>query len=324
MSSSSPVLDCGLDEFTSHMVLSSLQFLLFVPAMALNSVAAWVCLHLRSSSTFMVYLKNLVAADLLMTLTLPLYAAVQLPGCPVALKAFTCRVSGPVFYCCMYMSVILLGLISLDRFFKVVRPGGRRPCQSLLLSKTISASIWLFFISCNVLPTIILTNQVPVNGSTHLCMKMKSPAGWTLHQNVVSINNAIFWCVSVLIGVCYVCIARKVLQSYKNSGSSNDEGNRRVKIRVFVVVMVFLLCFVPYHVLEIPYMKLQDTKPSCLKTKLRFAKRFSVWLATTNVCLDPLIYFFLCKAFRDKLREMIPIGDWTNSQSSTNNDEATL
>ena len=106
----------------------------------------------------MVYLKNLVAADLLMTLTLPLYAAVQLPGCPVALKTFTCRVSGPVFYCCMYMSVILLGLISLDRFFKVVRPGGRRPCQSLLLSKTISASIWLFFIICNVLPTIILVS----------------------------------------------------------------------------------------------------------------------------------------------------------------------
>ncbi|XP_067103032.1 P2Y purinoceptor 13-like [Osmerus mordax] len=324
MSSSSTVLDCGLDEFTAHMVFSTLHFLLFVPAMALNSMAAWVCLHLHSSSTFMVYLKNLVAADLLMTLTLPLYAAVQIPGCPVALRAFSCRVSGPVFYCCMYMSVILLGLISLDRFFKVVRPGGWRPCQSLVLSKTISASIWLFFISSNVLPTIVLTNQVPVNASRDLCMKMKSPAGKTLHHNVVWVNNAIFWCVSVLIGVCYVCIARKVFRSYKNSGSSNDEGNQRVKVRVFVVVMVFLLCFVPYHVLRIAYMRLEADKPSCLKTKLFFAKNFSVLLAMTNVCLDPLIYFFLCKAFREKLREMIRIGDWANSQSSTNNDEATL
>ncbi|XP_046871195.1 P2Y purinoceptor 13-like [Hypomesus transpacificus] len=324
MASSSPVLDCGLDEFTTHMVLSSLLFLLFVPATALNSVAAWVCLHLRSSSTFMVYLKNLVVADLLMTLTLPLSATALLPGCPVALRAFTCRVSDPVFYCCMYMSVILLGLISLDRFFKVVRPRGRRPCQSLTLSKTISASAWLFFITSNILPTIVLTNQVPVNGSRDLCMKMKSPTGKALHQKVVSINNAIFWCVSVLIGVCYVCIARKVFQSYKNSGSNNDEGNRRVKVRVFVVVMVFLLCFVPYHVLRILYMKLRADKPSCLKTKLRFAKKFSVWLAMTNVCLDPLIYFFLCKPFRNKLREMIRIGDWTNSQSSTNNDEATV
>lgn len=298
-----------------------MYFILFIPAIILNGVATWVCLHMRSTSTFMVYLKNLVAADLLMTLTIPLAASSKLPGHPQVLEAFFCRFSGPTFYCCMYMSIILLGLISLDRFFKVIKPWGRLLGQSLLFSKGISALVWVFLLSSNLLPTIFLTNQDPYNKSRTFCMNMKSEAGLQLHQSVLVVNSAIFWTASILIGLCYTCIARKVFQSYRNSSSTNDQGNKRVKARVFVVLVVFLLCFVPYHITRMSYINFQlKVKSGCIETGLRVLKDFTVWMATTNVCLDPLIYFFLCKAFREKLRELRPFGIWNLSQSSSNNE----
>ncbi|XP_020359136.1 P2Y purinoceptor 13-like [Oncorhynchus kisutch] len=299
MASHSPPKDCGFNEDTLNMAISSLYFLLFIPALIINGVAVWVCMQLRSTSTFMVYLKNLLAADLLMTLTIPVKAANILPSAPLALKAFACRYSDVIFYHCMYMSIILLGLISLDRFFKIVRPCGRLLGQNLVFGKVLAASIWVVLLSTAVIPTMILTNQDPTNKTELFCMAMKSNAGQDFHSGLVKLNKAIFWVVCVLICFCYICIARKVFQSYRKSGSSNDEGRHKTKVRVFLVLVVFLTCFGPYHAVRLPYTLLQVTSTtSCTKVTLQISKEFTLWMSAMNVCLDPLIYFFLCKSFR--------------------------
>ncbi|XP_070982855.1 P2Y purinoceptor 13-like [Oncorhynchus clarkii lewisi] len=302
MPSLSPPLDCGFNEDTINMTITSLYFLSFIPALIINGVAAWVCMHLRSTSTFMVYLKNLLAADLLMTLTIPLKAANILPSAPLALKAFSCRYSDVIFYLCMYMSIILLGLISLDRFFKIIRPCGRLLGQNLVFGKVLSASIWVVLLATDVIPTMILTNQDPTNKTNEACMEMKSEAGHGLHRGVVIFNSSIFWVVCVLICFCYICIARKVFKSYRKSGSSNDEGRHKTNVRVFLVLVVFLVCFGPYHAIRIPYTQLQVTQAtSCAKATFRISKKITLWMSAMNVCLDPLIYFFLCKTFRTTL-----------------------
>ncbi|XP_045069559.1 G-protein coupled receptor 87-like [Coregonus clupeaformis] len=243
------------------MAISSLYFLLFIPALIINGVAVLVCMQLRSTSTFMVYLKNLVVTDLLMTLSIPLKAANILPSAPLTLKAFTCRYSDVIFYLCMYMSIILLGLISLDRFFKIVRPCGRLLGQNLVFGKVLSASIWVVLLATNVIPTMILTNQVPTNKTKEYCMKMKSDAGQAFHRDVVLFNSAIFWMVT--------------------------------------------------------------STTSCTKATLRISKKITLWMSAMNVCLDPLIYFFLCKSFRTNLFKMfrLPPGtcSWLTGKGSSPN-----
>ncbi|XP_045069562.1 P2Y purinoceptor 13-like [Coregonus clupeaformis] len=306
------------------MAISSLYFLLFIPALIINGVAVLVCMQLRSTSTFMVYLKNLVVTDLLMTLTIPLKAATILPSAPLTLKAFTCRYSDVIFYLCMYMSIILLGLISLDRFFKIVRPCGMLLGQNLVFGKVLSASIWVVLLATNVIPTMILTNQVPTNKTNEYCMEMKSEAGQAFHRGVVIFSSVIFWMVFVLICFCYICIARKVVQSYRKSGSSNDEGRHKTKVRVFLVLVVFLVCFGPYHAVRVPYTRLQVTSTtSCTKATLRISKKITLWMSAMNVCLDPLIYFFLCKSFRTNLFKTfrLPPGtcSWLTGKGSSPN-----
>nr|XP_013768597.1 PREDICTED: P2Y purinoceptor 14-like [Pundamilia nyererei] len=166
-------------------VIPALYYLMFPLALLLNGVAAWVSLHLKSTTTFVVYLKNLIAADTLITLIVP---------------------------------------------FKI-------------------ASDFLVIV------------------------------------------------------VCYICITNKVIESFRNSGSNNNHGKQKIKLRVFLVIIVFFVAFGPYHIVRIPYtfQQVNYASNSCLFELSKFAKDASLWLATTNTCIDPLLYVFLCREFKDKL-----------------------
>ncbi|XP_067103004.1 P2Y purinoceptor 13-like [Osmerus mordax] len=290
-------------------VLPCLFFLMFPLALLLNGVAAWVSLHLPSSNTFIVYLKNLVAADFLMTLTFALKAASDLPTATLGLQVLACRFSDVFFFTCMYMSITLLGLISLDRFFKVVRPGGRLLGQNLLFSRLVCGAAWVVLFGGIAIPTIILTDQEPTNATRYSCMSLKSLAGQDLYMYSGFFNNILFWSVSVLVLFCYVCITNKVLQSFRNSGSNNSQGQKKTKLRVFLVLMVFFVCFVPYHVVRVPYILVQtQTLDRCTDAWIPIGNKITLWLSTTNICLDPLLYVFLCREFREKLVAMTVLG----------------
>ena len=325
MNSPSPLLDCGIDHETISLVVLCLNFVLFVPALLLNVMAAWISWHLKTKSSFVVYLKNLVVADLLMTLIIPLRAGDRLPGSPWGLQAFNCQFGSVLFYLCMYVSVVLMGVISLDRFFKIVQPGGKLFGQSAIFGKMVSAIVWVVLFSINTIPTMVLTSEKPANGTAELCMAMKNDLGKRYHNAVTIFCNMIFLVVLIVIGFCYTCIAKRVVESNRNSGSTNVEGKRKIKARVFIVLVVFLVCFAPYHITRIPYVRRQVVnKINCRWASLKVAKSLTLWLATTNVCLDPLIYILLCKAFREKLCEVKQLRQLFSTTAQVNSEDTSL
>lgn len=292
---------------TVDVAISCLYFIMFPFALLLNGVAAWVSLHLRSTSTFIVYLKNLVAADLLMTLTFPATAASMLPGAAVKLRVFDCRYSSVIFYCSLYTSIALMGLISLDRFFKIVRPFGMLLGQSVVFSLVTSATVWVVIFGSTAIPTIILTDQdSDINITGDFCMSLKSPTGVNLHKFVVLFMEILFWLVGIVIVFCYVCITLKVLQSFRSSGSNNSHGKTKTKLRVFLILLVFFVCFVPLHVMRVPFTLYEILNIDvCTQMWMMVTHKLVIWLSTTNACLDPLLYIYLCREYRDKLVDMM-------------------
>ncbi|XP_054461651.1 P2Y purinoceptor 13-like [Anoplopoma fimbria] len=299
--------DCASSSQTTvDVVISCLYFFLFPIALLLNGVAAWVSFHLKSTSTFIVYLKNLVATDLLMTLTILPMAASMLPGATLELRAFACRYSTALFYCCMYTSIALMALISLDRFFKIVRPCGMVLGQNVVFSLVMSSSVWVLLIGGTVIPTFILTDQDPVNVTGDFCMSLKSPAGVTLHKFVVLSMETLFWLVSIVIVFCYICITMKVLQSFRNSGSNNSDGQKKTKLRVFLILLVFFVCFVPLHMMRVPFTLFEIFDIDfCDQMWVTVLHKSVLWVSTTNTCLDPLLYIYLCREYKDKLVDMM-------------------
>lgn len=62
---------CSRDNVLKTVVFPVLYSLLFLVGLILNSVAAWVFLRIPSKSHFIIYLKNIVVADIIMTFTFP-------------------------------------------------------------------------------------------------------------------------------------------------------------------------------------------------------------------------------------------------------------
>lgn len=298
-------LECN-DHVHLEIIVPVLYLLMFPIALLLNGVAAWISLHLKSTSIFMVYLKNLVAADLILTLVIPIKAARDLPCNSKFISLLSCYVS-PILYSSQYTCISFLGLISLDRFLKIMTPRSKLG-QSLTFSKLLSGSVWIILLSCTALPNIILSNESVANWTEiSSCMNLKGPAGLDYHEKVIISQNVFFWLVSVLMAACYICITNKVIQSFRNSGSNNSQGKQKIKLRVFLVVIVFFLSFGPYHIVRIPYtfQQVNESNTKCSFLTSRFTKELSLCFAISNICMNPLIYIFLCREFKEKLMSLI-------------------
>ncbi|XP_061576525.1 P2Y purinoceptor 13-like [Cololabis saira] len=308
MNTSLPSSDCPSSSHETVQVVVACFFLLVFPiSLLLNGVAMWVSLHLQSVSTFIVYLKNLVVADLVMTLMLPVKALAMLPEATTELRAFDCRYTGVIYFTSLYTSIALMGLISLDRFFKIVRPFGKLLGQNVTFSIIMSSMVWVVLFGCTAIPIIILTDHAPANitdDAKDFCTSLKGPAGVNLSTCVVLFMEILFWVVSILIVFCYICITVKVLQSFRNSGSNNSQGQKKTKLRVFSVLFVFFVCFVPWHILRIP-VSLSETSDTCPSKWLLIAHELALCVSSTNACLDPFLYIQLCKEYKAKLADMM-------------------
>ncbi|NXD14571.1 P2Y13 protein, partial [Nothocercus nigrocapillus] len=302
-SSGTPSLaPCPRDTRTTQLLFPVLYTLVFLLGLTLNSLAFWAFFHIPSTSTFIVYLKNTVISDSIMTLMLPLKILSDSGLGPWQLKAFVCRFSAVVFYETMYITIVLLGLIAFDRFLKIVKPFGKFWVQNVASAKILAGLVWLFFFTLS-LPNMILSNKKATPQSVSKCAALKSHLGLRWHEAVTYICQVIFWTILVLMLLFYVVIAKKVFESYARTQRKDNKSQDKIKGRVFIIFTVFFLCFAPFHFSRIPY-TLSQTRSGMdcrLQNRLFVAKESTLWLAATNVCMDPLIYLLLCKPFVEKV-----------------------
>ncbi|KAL2085095.1 hypothetical protein ACEWY4_018415 [Coilia grayii] len=308
-SSAAPPQVCVREARVSAVLFPLLYALLLLGGLLLNGLALRIFTHIRSTSTFLVYMKNLLAADLLMVLTLPvrLLSDAGLGGW--SLRAVHCRYTAVLFYVSMYISILLLGLISLDRYLKVVLPFWRCALLRVPVGRTVCAVIWATMLAL-ALPNMLLSNQMPNQEPRGRlkCSALKSPTGLKWHEGFNYFCQVLFWGTLLVMIVCYTFISRKVYQSYRTSHSTSRTATHRTKAKVFVVVGVFFVCFAPFHFARVPY-TLSQTRGGAagaggrcwLQGVLYGVKEATLWLCTTNVCLDPLIYVHLCRTFRHRL-----------------------
>ncbi|XP_076837774.1 P2Y purinoceptor 12-like [Brachyhypopomus gauderio] len=313
--------NCSRDSVLKTTVFPVLYSLLFVVGVPVNGLAAWVFLNVPSRSHFIIYLKNIVIADVIMTLTFPFKILSDSNVASVGVRVFVCRVSSVLFYLTMYVSILFFGLISVDRCRKTLWPFVGTSQKRLARRKILSGAIWAFLLAL-ALPNMILSSRPP--GSAHFdCSGLKTKLGLRWHEGVNYVCQVIFWSNLAVVVVCYTLITRELYSSYvrtrARTGTAqelSDRGGaplrrrakRRVRANVFLVLAVFFTCFVPFHFVRVPY-TMSQTKTrlfGCDHRLLIFRmKESTLWLSSLNALLDPLIYFFLCKSFRDSLLDVL-------------------
>ncbi|XP_069844861.1 P2Y purinoceptor 14-like isoform X2 [Dipodomys merriami] len=313
-----PEEPCPRNTLITQQIIPVLYFVVFVVGTILNGGSGWLFFYVPSSKSFIVYLKNILVADFLMGLTFPFKILGDSGLGPRQLNVFVCRVSAVLFYVNMYVSIVFFGLISFDRYYKIMKPLWTSSIQSVNSSKLLSVVVWMLMLLLAV-PNIILTNQSVSNSTKIRCMQLKNELGQKWHKASNYIFVGIFWAVFLLLVIFYAAITRKIFKSHLKSRKNSTSVKRKSSRNIFSIVFVFFVCFVPYHIARIPYTQSQtEAHYSCQsKEILLYVKEFTLLLSAANICLDPIIYFFLCQPFREILHKKLRISLKTHNDQDT-------
>ncbi|XP_053177516.1 P2Y purinoceptor 14 [Scomber japonicus] len=300
----------------THQVLPSLYFVICIVGLSLNGVAAWIFFRVPSDSGLVVYLKNMVVADLLMLTSFPFRVAAELNLGGWFMHVIICRYTAVLFYSSMYVGILFMGLISLERYVKIVRhTSPSRPCttrlgasslhvlQSVGFARGLALFNWSLLLLC-VLPNAVLTSQPATESNSRHCMQLKTPLGMQWHRVSTFFSVGLFWLTLLVLIFCYASIANQIYRSYRRVRQDSSEICRKSNRSIFSILAVFFVCFVPYHVCRMPY-TLSQMPASGFSPASRFllfqVKEGTLFLSALNVCLDPIIYFLMCQTFRESL-----------------------
>ncbi|XP_067850702.1 P2Y purinoceptor 14-like [Heptranchias perlo] len=267
----------------------------------LNSLAFWVYFcHVPNSNSIIVYLKNLVIADLLLVLSLPIKILRDNEvNSKSSLNIIYCNFVACIFYLNIYSSILFLGYIAATRYLKIVKPLKTHAFQNLKTAKRLSLGTWGAILLLGILFAFLINMEKQPVPNSQTCIKIGTQQK-TIYTFAHIAGIITFLC--VLVGLCffYFQISRQLHQS---SSAQSLKKQTKAKNNILILIAVFLVCFVPYHIIRLPYILTQiNVISDCFWQRiLYYAKESSLLLSTLNACFDPVIYFLFCKAFRSKL-----------------------
>ncbi|XP_044059187.1 P2Y purinoceptor 14-like isoform X1 [Siniperca chuatsi] len=295
---------CDQVDTLAHLFFMLVYSLVFLVGLLLNgfTLKVYFCRVQQASSSMTIYLKNLAAADFLMSLCLPIritnYASSSVP----VLQVY-CNFGASAFYLNMYASILFMGYIAANRYLKIIHPLGTHILQTVRAAHIISTVTWVFLLATTSAYVILsLVTQKPLDcvPKTVSCDVLHSKQLSLFYKLIHTCSAAIFLLVLVSLVFFYYRVSRRLsLVQQRQPVSSSCKKLAKSRRNMLVLVSVFCVCFVPYHLIRLPYAFL---KGHCLRNQAFFyLKELTVMASVLNVCLDPLIYFIFCKAFRSQL-----------------------
>ncbi|XP_028993035.1 probable G-protein coupled receptor 34b [Betta splendens] len=284
--------------------LAVLYSIIFILGLVGNLVALWVflCVHSKKNSV-RVFLINAALADLLLVVCLPFRILYHSQGNSWSLGPTVCKVVGNLFYMNMYISVVLLGLISVDRYLKIDRSSAmQHKLFSTKWSSVICAVLWVlsFFL---ILSLLVAKN--PPDSNRCFQYKQLQDNKWKAYINIFVV--VVFWLVFVALVVSYGKIALKLLRtSQEKPDLPNAAHYTRTAKKSFFILFVFTVSFVPYHMVRVFYIKTQITEAPCSWQKVAdVANEVALVFSAFNSCLDPVMYFLLSSSLRKEVLRLV-------------------
>ncbi|XP_069502532.1 uracil nucleotide/cysteinyl leukotriene receptor-like [Ambystoma mexicanum] len=274
----------------------------FVLGLVGNIIALWYFISTKTTtSPANVFMVNLATIDLIFVLTLPCKIVYHAMDNNWIFGEALCKITGSLFFANLYGSTMFLTVICLDRYVAVVHPIKALQLKKPLYRVVASIIIWAILGAAILYLTLRgpLTSKFE-NGNI-ACLENFSSDSWKGRISGVSLFAAVvgFILPLVVIIICYPLIARKLLETAGPRQSSQTTKKKALRT-ILVVLAVFLICFVPYHVIQMIHtLRRINVFSSCALIQFTYkARRVTMALTSLNSCLDPLVYYFGAEKFK--------------------------
>ncbi|XP_005004316.1 platelet-activating factor receptor [Cavia porcellus] len=287
--------------------------IIFVLGIIANGYVLWVFARLYPSkklNEIKIFMVNLTVADLLFLITLPLWIVYYSNQGNWFLPKFLCNLAGCLFFINTYCSVAFLGVITYNRFQAVKYPIKTAQATTRKRGIALSLVIWVAIVAAASYFLVMDSTNVVSNkagsGNITRCFEHYEKGS----KPVLIIHICIvlgFFIVFLLILFCNLVIIHTLLRQPVKQ-QRNAEVRRRALWMVCTVLAVFVICFVPHHMVQLPWTLAElGMWPSSNHQAINDAHQVTLCLLSTNCVLDPVIYCFLTKKFRKHLSEKLNI-----------------
>lgn len=261
---------------------------------------------IRSWTITDTFILHLCVADVLLLLTLPFWAAQAAQQCGWCFGFFLCKISGAVFNINFYCGIFLLVCISLDRYLSITHTTQLYSKKKPRLAHISCLSVWLVSIFLTFPDCIFMVARNDPAQHKTLCFHSYSQpvTNWQLASRLLH-HTLGFLLPSAALIICCSCMLQR--------SSSIGRKKQRAIMIILPLVVVFLLCWMPYNITLIVDTFRSSSKE--LERSLKKALSITSGLGCMHACLRPLLYFGLCANFRKRTLAMLR-RDKVESESS--------
>ncbi|XP_050786740.1 P2Y purinoceptor 2 [Gopherus flavomarginatus] len=288
---------CKFDEEFKYILLPVSYGIVCVVGLCLNLLALYVFLfRIKTWNASTTYMFNLAVSDTLYVVSLPLLVYYYAKGDNWPFSVGLCKIVRFLFYTNLYCSILFLLCISVHRFLGICFPLKSLQWGRVRYARRVSGVVWLVIITCQSPVLFFVTTSVRCETIT--CHDTSSKELFGQFVIYSSVMLVLLFCIPFLaIIVCYCLMARKLLQPTRGTSRRSKSKKKSVKM-IIVVLVVFIICFLPFHVTRTLYYSFRSWDLSCgTLNAINLAYKVTRPLASTNSCLDPILYFLVGQRF---------------------------
>ncbi|KAM8909950.1 P2Y purinoceptor 4 [Spinachia spinachia] len=294
---------CRFDEDFKYILLPVSYSLVFVFGLVLNATALWLFLKMRPWNPSTVFMFHLALSDLLYVLSLPtlIYYYANRSNWPFGVAA--CKIVRFLFYANLYCSILFLTCISVHRYLGICHPIKTLTTVKSRHAHMVCGMVWAVVSVCLVPNLIFVTTSRRENDT--LCHDTTSQEAFEEYVDYSSVVMMLLFGIPFLvIVVCYCLMARTLCQPRRGlpAGRQSTASHRKSIKLIVVVLVVFALSFVPFHITRTLYYTARVLGRSCeFLNIVNFTYKITRPLASINSCIDPILYFLAGDHYRSRM-----------------------
>ncbi|TNN80319.1 P2Y purinoceptor 3 [Liparis tanakae] len=300
---------CPVSNYYQRILLPVSYSLVFLLGLGLNGALLWcVCCRTRRWSSTVVYMTNLAVADLLYVLALPPLIISSAMGELWPFGNILCKSVRFLFFVNLHCSMMFLTCVSVHRFLGVCFPIAAVRLRTKKRALFASGAVWVLA-TAEILPTLVFAHTGEINNMT-VCFEMTNPGNFKVYFPYGLFLAIVGFLIPFIVVITCYCSTMRALCCRAADRVPNPRTARMRTTSIcmlLVVCLMFVVCFVPYHIARTAYLFVRVYLPADCHLLNVALISFKAWkpVVSFNCCANPLLHFLGCGRRRRKLRAWV-------------------
>lgn len=287
---------CTIDHTIHQTLFPVVYVVVFVIGLPANCLSLYYgYLQIKAKNELGIYLVNLTVADFLYIFSLPFWLQYVLQHDHWTYNEIMCKICGILLYENIYISIGFLCCISMDRYLALVHPFRFHKLRTMRAALVVSMFIWLKELMTSYI--FFEHGEVSKDPESHIvCFEHYPIKSWEHSINYYRFFAGFLFPIFLLLfSYC------RILRVIQKSQGTQLKRKLQIKQLVLSTVLIFLVCFGPYHILVV--IRSLFEKNCSFASKVFNVYHFSLLLTSFNCVADPALYCFASEnTYKDFVR----------------------